>query len=393
MQLISGALRQDLVRVRRHLHAHPELAWQEYQTQAFLLQELEKLNPLSIQTFKTGIIVRIKGCDSGRPLVAIRGDIDALPIQEETGLPYASTRPGCMHACGHDMHATWALGAAHLLTEKPAAGDVLVVFQPAEEIVQGAKYLLETGALDDVQFIVGGHVDRQFYVGEVLVHEGAISAASDRFDLTFTGASAHGARPHEGVDPVVAAAAWIQAIQTIVSRALSPDTVAVVSIGKISAGVAHNIIPESVEIGGTIRSQTPAVRDKIHQLLARFAEQIASAYGVSAHIAITLGAPPIVNQAREVAWARAAVKTLLGESALVSLPSPNMGAEDFAFYMQKIPGCFLRIGVREFGASFIPAHSPQFYADEGAIAIGAATLAETARVASLDGCLPARSFL
>ena len=382
MRLISESLFQELVGVRRHLHAHPELAWQEHETQAFLVQALQKLNPVSIQTFKTGIIVRIKGHDSSRPLVAIRGDIDALPIQEATGLSYASQTPGCMHACGHDMHATWALGAAHLLTETPALGDVLIVFQPAEEIVQGAKYLLNTGALDDVRFIVGGHVDRQFSVGEVLVHEGAISAASDRFDLTITGASAHGARPHEGADPVVAAAAWIQAIQTIVSRSLSPDTVAVVSIGKLSAGVAHNIIPESVAIGGTIRSQTPEVRDKTHRLLARFSEQIAAAYGVSADITITRGAPPIVNQAREVGWAREAVKTLLGESALVSLPRPNMGAEDFAFYMEKIPGCFLRIGVREEGAVFIPAHSPQFYADEGAIAIGAATLAETARVAS-----------
>ncbi len=382
MRLISEELFQSLVRVRRHLHAHPELAWQEHGTQAFLMQELQKLNPLSIQTFKTGILVRIKGQDSQRPLVAIRGDIDALPIQEATGLPYASQTPGCMHACGHDMHATWALGAAQLLTETPALGDVLIVFQPAEEIVQGAKYLLETGALDAVRFIVGGHVDRQFSVGKVVVHEGAISAASDRFDLKITGASAHGARPHEGSDPVVAAAAWIQAIQTILSRALPPDTVAVVSIGTLSAGVAHNIIPESVTIGGTIRSQTPEVRDKIHGLLARFSEQIASAYGVSADIAITLGAPPIVNQPREVAWAREAVKTLLGDAALVPLLRPNMGAEDFAFYMEKIQGCFLRIGVREEGSAFIPAHSPQFYADEGAIAIGAATLAEIARVAS-----------
>jgi amidohydrolase len=390
--LMSASLFQHLVQVRRHLHTHPELAWQEHQTQAFLLQSLQVLSPVSIQTFKTGIVVRIKGRDSRRPLVAIRGDIDALPIHEATGLSYASQTPGCMHACGHDVHATWALGAAHLLSENPAEGDVLVVFQPAEEIVQGAKYLLETGVLDAVRFIVGGHVDRQFTVGQVLVHEGAISAASDRFDLTFTGASAHGARPHEGVDPVVAAAAWIQSVQTIVSRALPPDTVAVVSVGKLSAGVAHNIIPESVEIGGTIRSQTPEVREKIHQLLSRFATQTALAYGTTATLTIARGAPPIVNGA-EVVWARDAVKSLLGESALVALPRPNMGAEDFAFYMEKIPGCFLRIGVREEGGAFIPAHSPRFYADEGAISVGAAILAETARRASADGCVPARSCL
>jgi len=382
MRLISKERFEDLVRVRRHLHAHPELAWNEHHTQAFLLAELKKLSPLAIHPVKTGLVVRIKGKESSAPLVAIRGDIDALPIQEATGLPYASLTPGCMHACGHDMHATWALGAAQLLTENPAQGDVLIIFQPAEEIVQGAKAILETGLLDDVRFIVGGHVDRQFEVGEVLVHEGAISAASDRLDLTITGASAHGARPHEGSDPVVAAAAWIQAIQTIVSRSLPPDTVAVVSIGKLSAGVAHNIIPESVTIGGTIRSQTPEVRQKIHTLLRQFSEQIAAAYGVSAKIDITLGAPPIVNQSPAVNWAREAVTRLLGAEALVTLPRPNMASEDFAFYMEKIPGCFLRIGVREEGAVFIPAHSPQFYADEGAIGVGASALAETARVAS-----------
>jgi amidohydrolase len=382
MRLISDALFENLVRVRRHIHAHPELAWQEHETQAFLLEEIKKLAPLEIHQVKTGLVVRIKGKNSEAPLVAIRGDIDALPIQEATGLPYASVNNGCMHACGHDMHATWALGAAHLLTENPAEGDVLIIFQPAEEIVQGAKAILDSGLLSEVKFIVGGHVDRQFAVGEVLVHDGAISAASDKFDTTVTGASAHGARPHEGADPVVAAAAWIQAIQTIVSRQLPPDTVAVISIGKLSAGIAHNIIPESVEIGGTIRSQTPEVREKIHQKLTHFAEQIAEAYGVTAKITVTLGAPPMVNKAPQVTWAREAIQSLLGETALVTLPRPNMGAEDFAFYMEKIPGCFLRIGVREDDAEFIPAHSPQFYADEGAIAVGSSALAETARVAS-----------
>jgi hippurate hydrolase len=382
MRLISASLFEDLVRVRRHIHAHPELAWQEHQTQDFLFEEAQKLAPLEIHRIKTGLVVRIKGKNSKAPVVAIRGDIDALPIHEATGLPFASVIPGCMHACGHDMHATWALGAAHLLTKNPAEGDVLIIFQPAEEIVQGAKAILESDLLSDVKFIVGGHVDRQFAVGEVLVHEGAISAASDRFDVTITGASSHGARPHEGADPVVAAAAWIQAIQTIVSRQLPPDTVAVISIGKLTAGVAHNIIPESVDIGGTIRSQTPEIRQKIHEKLTHFADQIAIAYGVSAKITITLGAPPIVNKNPQVAWAKEAVQTLLGNIALVTLPRPNMGAEDFAFYMEKIPGCFLRIGVRESGGKFIPAHSPQFYADEGAIEIGAATLAETERVAS-----------
>lgn len=382
MSGLASNLVARLIQLRRDLHAIPELAWEEHQTQARLLAELTDMGVTHVKTCRTAIVARVPGKNPNAPVVAIRGDIDALPIQEETGVSYGSRFPGRMHACGHDVHASWAMGAAYDLLSVPAEGDVLVVFQPAEEVAQGARYLLETGILDEVRFIVGGHVDRQFETGQVLVHEGAISAASDRFDVTIAGASAHGARPHEGIDPIPAVAAWIQAAQTVVSRFLPPDTVAVVSIGKISAGSAHNIIPEKASIAGTIRSQTPEIRQKIHALLRQFSTHISQAYGVSAEIAIHLGAPPIVNAHPAVGWARDAVVSVLGEQALVTLPRPNMGAEDFAFYMEKIPGCFLRIGVRESGGLFVPAHSPRFDADESAIATGALILAQTARVAS-----------
>jgi len=287
-----------------------------------------------------------------------------------------------MHACGHDVHATWAVGAAHLLKANPPAGDVVILLQPAEEQGDGAVLMIEGGALEKVDAIVGGPVDRRFAVGQVLADPGPVNAAADIFEIALIGSGAHGARPHEAADPIVAAAALVGELQTIVSRRLNPAIPAVVTVGTIQAGTAPNVIPDRCTLSGTLRSFDPATRDLLHAEVWRMAEGIASLHRLKAEIKLERGSPAVINQPEPANWARTAVSRLLGDGALASLGFLNMGGEDFAYYLEKVPGCFVRIGARENGGEPIPAHSPRFYAADDAIFVGAAVLAETARVAA-----------
>jgi amidohydrolase len=372
-----------LVDLRRDLHRHPELSWQESETVARLTAALASFGITDVtRVAGTGLVARVRGRDASAPVVALRGDIDALPITESTGLPFASENPGVMHACGHDVHATWAVAAAHLLREKPAAGDVLVVLQPAEEVGDGARAVLESGALANVAAIFGGHVDRRFEVGQVVAQAGALAASTDTFEVEILGAGAHGARPHESADPIVAAAAIVTALQTLVSRRLDPAQPGVVTVGTINAGTASNIIPDRARLTGTIRATTVTARTLLTRELVRVVTDVARAYGVTATATLNSGTPPIVNPERMASIAAQAVTRVLGDAALVPLGTTNMGGEDFAVYMEGIPGCFMRIGAREPGGRVIAAHSPAYYAAEGALFIGAAVLAECARTAS-----------
>ncbi len=381
--LYPDTLALQLSTLRRDLHRNPELSWKEERTADLLTATLTGFGVTDVKRVaRTGIIARVPGRDRSAPVVALRGDIDALPIQEDTGLSFASINPGVMHACGHDVHASWAIGATRLLLDTPAQGDVLVVFQPAEEVGEGARGVLESGALDSVRAIFGGHVDRRFEVGQVVAQQGALAASTDTFRITLTGAGSHGARPHESADPIVGAAALIGALQTIVSRRLDPAKPGVVTVGTINAGTAANIIPDSVQLSGTIRATTGDARTLLTGELRRITDAIATAYGLRATITLSGGTPPIVNPEVTANWAREAVTNVLGADALVPLGTINMGGEDFAEYMQSIPGCFMRVGAREPGGRVIAAHSPSYYAAEEALFIGAAVLAESARVAS-----------
>jgi len=382
--LFPNDLRQRLLALRHDLHRHPELAFQEERTAARLHDELAVLAPAELKRVAgTGVIARIRGTDPGAPVVALRGDIDALPIQEDTGLPFSSENPGVMHACGHDVHATWTVGAAHLLSLRPARGDVLILLQPAEETSRGAAAVLESGALDGVAAIFGAHVDRRFPIGQVVAQPGPLAAAADEFSVELVGSGSHGARPHEGADPIVGAGALIIALQTIVARRLSPGTPAVVSIGTLKAGTAPNIIPDTASLTGTLRALDPETRRLLHAEVRRIAESTARAHGLEARVSLELGPPPIVNPAGPVEWARQAVRSVLGEQALVPLGYLNMGGEDFAYYLERLSGCFLRVGTREEVGAFIPAHTPRFLAADESIFVGAAVLAETARVAAV----------
>ncbi|HEY5547050.1 MAG TPA: M20 family metallopeptidase [Gemmatimonadaceae bacterium] len=372
-----------LIDLRRALHRHPELSWKEERTAERLEAALRRNGITEIHRVAgTGIVARVPGSDRDAPVTAIRGDIDALPIQEATGLPYASEVPGVMHACGHDVHATWAIGAAMLLAKHPARGDVLIVLQPAEEVGSGATAVLASGALEDVAAIFGGHVDRRFPVGQVVAQSGPLAASADSFSIDVVGKGAHGARPHEGIDPIVVAASIVNALQTIVARRLDPGAPAIVTVGSIHGGTAPNVIPELVVLTGTLRAMLPDVRAALHDELTAIATAIASAHGASARVTIEQGPPPVVNSERESVWARTAAERVLGVGSVVPFGLTNMGGEDFACYLQRFGGCFLRIGAREAGGEPAPAHSPGFVAAEESIFVGAAVLAECAREAS-----------
>lgn len=381
--LFSAELRTRLIDLRRDLHRHPELSFEEERTASRLHDELALLKPANLERIeRTAVIATIPGRNPAAPTVAVRADIDALPIQEATGLEFSSVNAGVMHACGHDVHAAWGIGAAHLLTQQPAEGDVLMVFQPAEEIGKGAKAIMGTGILDEVKAIFGGHVDRRFPVGQVIAQEGPLAASTDTFEIEVIGRGAHGARPHEAADPIVAAAAIVTGLQTIVSRKLNPAHAGVVTVGKIQAGSAPNVIPERATMSGTLRAIDPDIRWLLQEEVKQIAVSIAAAHRVKAEVSIEYGTPPVVNLAEPVLWAREAVARLLGEQAIVPLPTLNMAGEDFAYYLEKIPGCFLRFGACEEGGKPIPSHSPYFYAAEEAIFVGSAVLAQTARIAS-----------
>jgi amidohydrolase len=375
---------EQLLTLRRTLHEHPELSNEEHATAERLERTLRASGVTDIlRVGLTGLVARVPGTDRKAPIVAIRGDIDALPIQEQTGLSFASRNAGVMHACGHDVHATWAIGAAMSLLRAPARGDVLIVLQPAEEIGAGATAILASGALHDARAIFGAHVDRRFVVGEVIAEAGPIAASADTFTITVHGRGAHGARPHEAADPVVAAAAIITALQTVVARRIDPARPAVCSVGSIHAGVAPNVIPETATLTGTLRAMDAPTRARLVESVGQLARDVASAYGVTAAMTIDEGTPPIVNPVREAGWAAQAARTAIGAGAVVPFGITNMGGEDFAYYMERMPGCFLRIGARLPGEPATAAHSPQFDVAEGAILVGAAVLAECARTASL----------
>jgi hippurate hydrolase len=258
----------------------------------------------------------------------------------------------------------------------------VIVLQPAEEIDRGAAAVLDSGVLDGVAAIFGGHVDRRFAVGQVVADDGPLAASADTFTIELIGRGAHAARPQESADPVVGAGALIGAVQSIVARRLHPAIPAVLTIATVHAGTANNIIPDRAILTGTIRTVDPATRQLVRDELERIAGAIATAYRLEVKVAVELGPPPLVNPHQPAEWARQAVRTVLGDGALAPLGIVNLAAEDFARYLERIPGCFLRIGAREVGGEPIAAHSPHFTAAEESIFVGAAVLAETARIAS-----------
>ena len=381
----SGHLYEWMVGVRRTLHRHPELAFEEVETAKVLMAELDKLDiPYDYAGPGNAVIGKLLSDKPDAPTIALRADMDALPGAENTDLPFASSIKDKMHACGHDAHMTMVLGAAALLKASPPSCHVLFVFQPAEEKGGGARVVMKSGALQGVNAIFGGHVTHHYRVGEIMVADGVITAQSDRFKIHVKGKGGHGARPHEATDAIVITGLLISAMQTLVSREINPVYPSVVTIGMVQAGSAPNVIAEEATMEGSIRTTLPEVRDHIHTGLKRMAKAMGELHNAKVDIEITQGYPPVVNTTRETHIAYRAAEKTIGRAGLMAIDHPSMGSEDFSFYLQKIPGCYVRFGARRQESEYVPLHSPEFDINEEVLKVGSAFFDEVVREAAKD---------
>ncbi|MCP3867608.1 MAG: amidohydrolase [Gammaproteobacteria bacterium] len=381
--MLSPDIQQQLIAIRRDIHQHPELGWQESRTASKVCRVLEELDlPYRCNVGETGVVAEIAGQLKG-PCIALRADLDALPIEEETGLSFSSRVPGVMHACAHDGHTSMLLGAAMLLVRgDPPLLPVRLIFQPAEETTLGARRLIDEGVLDDVAMIFGGHIDRHYPCGTLIVTEGAVNASSDKFSLKISGQGGHAARPHEAVDAVVVGSLLVIALQTIVSREINPAHPSVVSIGRFDAGSAGNVIAGHAHLEGSIRAQDPVVRTELHKSIRRIADSVAQLHDARIEVAIRRGPPPLINSDDMTGLARTAALQTVTRDKVIKLSTANMGGEDFSYYLDHVPGCYVRYGAQIPGREGYPAHSSQFDFDEDVLGIGATYLANISRVAA-----------
>ena len=384
----AQALLPRMIEIRRTLHQRPELSFRERETArsvATILSEMGLQPRMGVG--KTGVVADL---GRGAPMVALRADMDALPIQEENDVPYASQNAGVMHACGHDVHMAALLGAAMLLKQTQFQGKVRLIFQPSEERPDsegksGAMRMVDDGVMDGVSAVFGMHVDDQSYAGTAGVRPGPVMAAADAFRVVVKGQGGHGAYPHKGVDSILMAAEVVSALNHIVSRRISPLDSGVVSVGSIHGGTAGNIIPDQVELRGTIRSFEPDVRVALAREVER-ACGVARALGGDYELAVNDGYPATANDPELTRLAQRVGQALLGEK--FGDQPVEMGAEDFSVLAAKAPGCYLRLGSRAEGQPARGIHTSRFDADEQALAVGAALFAELALAYLRDGTPP-----
>lgn len=369
-------MQQWLSETRRDFHMHPEISHEETLT-TNRIAEILKEHDCEVQLFDdmTGAVGIIRGAGDG-PTIGLRADIDALPIQELNDIPYKSQNPGAMHACGHDAHATIMLGVArNIMTsgiQSRLKGNIKLFFQPAEERIAGARAMIERGVLENpgVDRVIAGHMDPGLPAGTVGVFKGLGYASADMFELTITGRGSHGARPNEGIDPIVAGAHFVTAVQTIVSRNIKPVDAAVVSLGQFKAGDVSNVIPETAFLEGTLRALTEENRQKVIRRLQEISDGLAKTFNVDSEFKIKMGVPPLENDNEVAEFLYAVSEDVLGKEN-VSYVQPGMGSEDFAYFAEERPSAIMRLGCsnREKGLER-SLHSPYFDIDERVLEVG-----------------------
>jgi amidohydrolase len=374
---------QDEITTWRHdLHAHPELQYDVHRTAGTVSEKLKSFGCGDVVTGfgRTGVVGVIRGRKPGSKVIGIRADMDALPIEEATGVVYKSTVPGKMHACGHDGHTAMLLGAAKYLAEtRNFAGTAVVIFQPAEEGGAGARAMMDEGLFDrfGIEEVFGMHNYPGMPIGQFAIRAGPMMASSDTISVDIEGVGGHAARPHFGVDTVLVGAQIVNQPQSVVSRNVDPLDAAVISICTFQAGLADNVIPQHAKLRGTARSLSPKVRDLLQKRVREVVEGTARAYGAKAELTYTTGYPVLVNEERKTAFAAAVAREVAGKDKVNTDCAPLMGAEDFAFMLQERPGAFIYIG----NGNSAQLHNPAYDFNDEAIPAGTSywvRLAETA---------------
>ena len=375
---VEENLGEQIIALRRDIHREPELGFDTERTAQKVLAALDGL-PLDIETgvARNGIVATLWGGEG--PTVALRADMDALPIEEETGLPFSSEIEGRMHACGHDGHTSMLVGAAHVLSQRDLRdrlnGTVKFVFQPAEEGGGGGRVMVDEGVADDVASIFALHLWPGLPFGKVATKAGPIMAAADAFEMEIRGSGGHGAMPHLAADAVVIAAQVVTTLQTVVSREIDPVEPAVLTVGEIGAGTAFNIIPEKARLGGTVRTLNPDLRERMPGRIEALARGVAKGMRGDANLDYTFSYPVTVNEEAAADRVLEVAEDLFGAESVLELPNPSMGAEDFAFYLEKVPGAFIWLGI---GEEVSGLHTPKFAFDEKVLPRGSALLAALA---------------
>ena len=377
IDILTDEVAHDVSRWRQHIHANPDLSFQEQATADYIAAELASFGPLELRRLTpNSVVAELKGKLPG-PVWALRADIDALPIQEESGEAFSSCKPGVMHACGHDAHAAMLMGAAKVLChfQDKLKGSVRFIFQHAEEVPPGgAQELVNLGVLQDVEYIFGLHVMPDKPTQTLSLKEGVFSASSDNFDIVITGKGGHGSMPHLCIDPIVIGAEIVSALQQIVARKLDPLHAPVLTIATFQSGESYNVIPNRAHLAGTLRTHDQKVREQVPQLMQQVISGIVAAHGASFDIQWQAGYAVGNNHASACEIARKVIEENFPPQTLRTVTTPLFGSEDFSSYQQHVPGCFIFVGCRnpDKGAVW-NVHNPHFLLDEGAMKVGVKT--------------------
>ena len=378
---IATALAPRLIEIRRHFHSYPELSGQEYKTAAYVAGVLSS-SGLHVKELigKTGLVGELNGSGDDHRTLAIRVDMDALPIQEKTALDFASQNVGIMHACGHDVHTTVGLGTAMVLSQLPGPlpGNMRFLFQPAEETSQGAGWMIRDGVMEDVAAILGIHTFPSIPGGSVGIRYGALTAAADDIELIIAGEAGHGARPHEAIDAIWIASQAITALQQAISRTQNPLRPVVLTFGQINGGRAPNVIADQVRLTGTVRSLHPETSEQLPQWIEGIVAHTCQSYGATYQLNYRRGVPSVQNDSELTQLMESAAREALGGDRVDILAEPSLGAEDFALYLDHAPGTMMRLGVGSANESNYPLHHPKFHVNEAAILTGVVTMAYSA---------------